>query len=250
MKKKSRTILFIICIFLFVLVAPVAILYSQGYRIDFEENKISQTGGLYFKILPKQAEVYLGCELEKKTDFFFGSALIENLLPGEYQIEVKKEGYHSWQKTLEIKEKQVAEAKNIVLFPEDPGIKVLIREVEDFWFSPDQKKIILLEEDKPSSPTSLSPEESSVKEKSQYGWALKLYETEKNIKSHLIDKTIISLGIVELLDVEFSEDSKEITLKVGVDETIKHYNLNLEQFPIRLIAASPPPPFPLKCVIP
>jgi len=81
MTKKTRTILFLICLFLFLLIAPSAIFYSQGYRFDFDSKKITQTGGLFLKVFPKSAEIYLDGKLKKKTDFFFGSILIENLLP-------------------------------------------------------------------------------------------------------------------------------------------------------------------------
>ena len=103
MTKKSRTILFLICLILFLIIAPLAIFYSQGYRFDFETKKITQTGGLFLKVIPKQVEVFVDGKLTKKTDFFFGSALIENLLPKKYRVSVKKEGYLPWEKNLEIR---------------------------------------------------------------------------------------------------------------------------------------------------
>jgi hypothetical protein len=143
MTKRTRTILFLVCLFLFLLIVPLAVLYSQGYRIDWDNKKLTQTGGLFLKILPKQVEVYFDGKLKEKTDFFFGSILIENLLPKKYKIGVKKAGFYPWEKTLEIKEKEVTEAKNIVLFPENPDFTILTKEVEGFWFSPNQKEIIL-----------------------------------------------------------------------------------------------------------
>ena len=122
MTKKSRTILFSICVFLFFLTAPSVILYSQGYRFDFETKKIVQTGGLYFKVTPRSAQVYVNGELKDTTSIFTNSALIENLLPKSYFIEIKKDGYHSWQKTLEVKESQVVEVKNITLIPRIPEL--------------------------------------------------------------------------------------------------------------------------------
>jgi len=210
--KRIRTILFLSFLVLFLLMAPAIVLYSQGYRLDFENKKFSQTGGLFLKVLPKQAEVYLDSELSKKTDFFFGSVLVENLLPQKYKIEVKKEGFYPWEKTLEIKEKQVTEAKNIILFPEDPKFSVLFSGVENFWFSPDQKKIVL-------------------KEDSQDIWSLKLYETEKKVKTHLIDETDISGQGADLISVEFSPDAKKISLQAGVREQLRYYEIDLGKTP-------------------
>jgi len=233
MTKRGRTILFLIFLFLFLLIVPLVIFYSQGYRIDFENKKITQTGGLFLKIWPKQVEVYLDGKLKKRTDFFFGSVLIENLLPKKYQIKIVKEGYHSWEKTLEIKEKEVTEAKNIVLFPKNPDFAILAKGIDNLWFSPDEKKIIF----------------SEVNE--QGLWALKLYDLEKNIKSHLVAEGDIysktqaerrvemkanpkgqtsSTG-ADLMNLKFSEDSKEIYLDVAIKEQEKNFSLKLDKFP-------------------
>ncbi len=239
MTKRTRTILFLICLFLFLLIAPSIIFYSQGYRFDFDSKKITQTGGLFLKIEPKQVEIYLNGKLEKKTDFFFGSALIENLLPRKYKIEIKKEGYEPWEKNLEVKEKEVIEVKNIVLIPKNPNFSILTENVKEFWFSPDEKKIIL-------------------SEKTETGWALKLYDLERNVKSHLVDeysfistsryarvideKDIYSKG-ADLLELEFSSDSKEIFLEVGVEEQLKYFTLEIDKVPPvlteRKIASTP-----------
>ncbi len=212
MTKKTRTILLVFFLVLFFLTAPAIVLYSQGYRLDLENRKISQTGGIYLKIFPKQAEVCLDENLREKTDFFFGSILVENLLPKKHKVEVKKPGYQTWEKTLEVKEKEVTEAKNIVLFPENPDFEVLSTEVKDFWFSPDQKKIVFKEDNKT-------------------GWSLKLYETEKNVKSHLMEDKDISALEADLLNLEFSPDSTEIRLEIGKAEEVKYYKIELNKTP-------------------
>ena len=131
MTKKTRMVLFLSLLVLFFLIVPLIVFYSQGYRYDFENKKITQTGGLFLKVVPRQVEIYIDNKLKKKTDFFFGSILIENLLPKKYKIEVKKEGYYPWEKSLEIKERQVTEAKNIILFPENPNFTVAATEKEE-----------------------------------------------------------------------------------------------------------------------
>jgi len=210
MTRKTRTIIFLTCFLLFALIAPSAVLYSQGYRIDLENRKFTQTGGLFIKAAPKQADVYIDGKLEKRTDFFFGSILIENLLPDKYDVEIKKEGYHSWEKALEIKERQVQEAKNVILFPQNVNFNLLSSQVERLWFSPDQKKIIAQEEEK-------------------LGWALKLYDLDKNIKSRLLAKEDIFLDGNELVDLAFSEDSKRIDLEIAAKERIRYFVLELDK---------------------
>lgn len=163
MSKKSRTILFVFCLISFLIAGPLAIFYSQGFRIDFERKKIVQVGGLFLKVVPKNAvisvypikdlslnreneikkETALSSLSVKKTDFITGTALFKALLPKKYLITVQKQGFLPWQKVLEIKEKQVTEIKNIILMPENPDFKKIYEDAENFFFSPDQKKFII-----------------------------------------------------------------------------------------------------------
>lgn len=232
MTKKTRTILFISLVIFFLLIAPSIIFYSQGYRFDFERKKITQTGAFYFKVLPKQVEIYLNGELSKKTDFFFGTAYIENLLPKKYNLKIEKEDYHPWEKTLEIKEKEVTETKNIVLIPKNPEFNILFKEVENFWFSPDEKKIILREENPPADG----------------GWALKLFDLERNVKSHLIDEKDISKKGAELFDLSFSTNSKKISLEIGTKEQLKHFLLDINKTP-PLLTESEEPLLPFEDIV-
>jgi hypothetical protein len=215
MTRKSRTILFYSFVLLFLLLCPVLVLYSQGYRFDAANRKIAQTGGIFIKIEPKQADVYINGKLEKKTDFFFGSALIKNLLPKKYKIEVKKEGYQTWEKNLQVKEKEVAEAKSVVLFPKNPDFNLLENNIENLWFSPETGGIIIKEIDFSASST----------------WSLKAYDPYKNVKSFLIDgKSIYSKG-ADLIRLDFSQNPQEIYLDVGIKEQIKSFVLNYNENP-------------------
>jgi hypothetical protein len=227
MTKRTRTILFSIFLFLFLLATPAIVLYSQGYRIDLNPPSggkvLTQTGGIYLKVLPKQVEAYLDGKLKQKTDFIFGSLLTEDLLPKKYKIEIKKAGFYSWEKTLEVKEKEVAEAKNVVLFPVNPDFSVLSKNVDNFWFSPDQRKIVL-------------------QEKEKNGWSLKLYEADKNVKSHLMYSADISKIGADLMNLEFSEDSKKISLEISSGEELKYFTISLDKTPATLIKSIKPQP--------
>jgi hypothetical protein len=179
------------------------------------------------KAYPKQVEVQIDeaptsrHSLKEKTDFFFGSLLVENLFPRKYKIEIKKQGYLTWQKVLEIKEKEVVEIKNLILFPETKEFSTLATDIKDFWVSPDQKELILKEEDK-------------------NGWSLKSYDLNANVKSHLIDDSDISTKNPKLLSLEFSPDSKQINLEAEIAENAKYFRLNLEKNPPTLTKINPP----------
>jgi len=212
MTKKQRTILFIICLLLFCLIAPAVIFYSQGYRIDFKHRKITQTGGIFLRVSPKVAKVYLNGKLKDKTDPFFGSLLIENLLPQKYLLRVERENYHFWEKEVEVKEKLVKEFKNLLLIPKNPEFKLLFKDIEDFYFFPDFHYLIL-------------------KEKGEEGWSLKLFNLEKLIKSHLINEADFSKKGANLLELRLAPDKKRLFLKIKIENKLRYFSLSLEKIP-------------------
>ena len=215
MTHKTRNILFITLFILFLIIAPVTVFYSLGWRFNWETKKIVQTGVIYFKIWPKNVQVYLNGEFKKKTDIFFSSAHIDNLLPGQYEIEIKKDGYYDWKKTLEIKKREVTEGRNIILIPKNPNFNLLSEQIKDFFFSPDGKKAILKQE------------ENEI-------WSLKLFDLNRNVKSQLINETNISKEEIEIMDLKFSPDSKDILLKLGLKENIYYYILETDSSPAKL----------------
>ena len=229
MTKKARMILFFICAVLFFITAPSVVLYSQGYRLDFDQKKLIKTGAFYAKVLPKGAEVFIANELKKKTDFFFGSIFIENLLPKKYAIEIKKQGYQSWKKDLEIQQAQVAEAKNIILVPNNLNLELLEKDINQFFISPNSNKMIW---------------QKKIIVDEQETWGLKLFEPERNITSHIIYEHDISparnaFGIadadrekkVQILDIIWSFDEVKIILKTQAENKIHYFLLDLSKNP-------------------
>ncbi|MFH1584732.1 MAG: hypothetical protein ABIB12_01230 [Patescibacteria group bacterium] len=145
MTKRQRTCLFFTLAALFLLTAPAVALYAQGYRVDWERRTLTQTGAFYFKAVPTRVDISINGEHVKTTDFLFGSTLTKNFLPRQYQVRLTKEGYHPWEKTLDITENTVTEAKHIVLFPEEIEYR-RTGEAERMWPSPDRKKLLLQED--------------------------------------------------------------------------------------------------------
>jgi len=115
MSKKARTILFFILAVIFIIITPMILFYSEGYRIDFETGKIIETGGLYIKTNPGEAIVKINDKKEEKTSGFSRSLFVQNFTPKTYNIKISKDGYLSWEKNIEIVEKKVSEI-DIVLF--------------------------------------------------------------------------------------------------------------------------------------
>ena len=206
MTKRTKTILFLFLAVAFLFAVPSLILYSQGYRIDWKAKRLAQIGAFYFKVIPSRADILINEKLLKTTDFFFGSALLGNLLPRSYQVQIVKEGYQPWLKQLDIKEKEVTDAKNIILFPETPEFRIAADHVKQIWQSP-QQKTLLLQKD--------SPEKT---------WKLVLLNLETTG-----EKTIFtSKGREQILDVQWSSDGTRILLGLENGESIRSLVLSLE----------------------
>jgi len=217
MIKRTRTILFFICLFLFFLITPFIVLYSQGYRIDWNLKRIIKTGGFYFKVWPEGAQVFIDGKFQKKTGFLSNSVYINNLTPKEYKVEIKKEGFQTWQKNLEIKENWVTNSDIVILIPENPKFVNLSQKVEGFFFSPDQRKLI-------------------IKEDNNKGWNLKIIEFPSFPNQEKYPENNLFSGFqsadVELLDLKFSQDSNRILLTTKEKENARYWILEL-QFPLQ-----------------
>jgi len=161
MSKKARTILFFILVIIFLIITPIIIFYSEGYRFDFESRKIIETGGIFIKTYPGEANILINDKKEKTTSNFTRNVLIQNLVPKNYNIKINKQGYLPWEKNIEITEKKVSEI-DIVLFKDsynktalnddiiniskiDNGF-ILEKETGFYYYNPENKKEDLITE--------------------------------------------------------------------------------------------------------
>ena len=141
MTRKTRRIIFYIFLIFFVILAYIAVLYSQGYTFDWQKKSLVMTGAFYLKSEPKEADIYINNEYLGKTNKF-----IKRLMPEEYDIKISKSEYHDWQKTLEIESKLVTEAKDMILIRKNLLLNKITKDynVRYLSFSNDKKKIVYL----------------------------------------------------------------------------------------------------------
>jgi dipeptidyl aminopeptidase/acylaminoacyl peptidase len=113
----------------------VAIRYAQGYR-PTRSGEVRSTGLLSANSFPNGASLYINGNLTSATDTTL------NLAPGEYDIEIKKEGYFPWKKRMLVEKELVAQT-NALLFPTAPGLTPLTYMGADHVYpSPDGQKIL------------------------------------------------------------------------------------------------------------
>jgi len=130
--KTKRMIAFYFSAGLYLILLPVLLSYSLGYKIDFKKIKVYKTGIIYISSNPAGAEIYInGKRYNDLTP-----AQIEEMKPGAYKIEVKREGFYSWEKDVVVRPNMVTRADRIILFPVIQQTKMLVkRDVSDFVVS-------------------------------------------------------------------------------------------------------------------
>ncbi len=115
----------------------VAIRFAQGYRLSTNNGgQIRGNGLLAANSFPSGAEVYVNDRLVAATDTTL------YLDPGEYQVEIRKDGYMPWSKKLRVESELVTQT-NAQLFRRVPSLTPLtFAGVKNISPSPDGQKLL------------------------------------------------------------------------------------------------------------
>lgn len=121
----------------FILIGTIiAIQYAKGNFRLTDTGFVQGTGLLSANSFPTAAEVLIDGKLVTATD---DTVYLE---PGEYEIEIIKDGYNSWKKRVRIEEQLVVQT-NATLFPKAPSLNTLtFSGATNLSPSPDGQKII------------------------------------------------------------------------------------------------------------
>lgn len=112
---KLRVSLFLSTIVIVGIIGLFASYYARGYRFSLNTFKFLPNGILVIKSEPDGASVYVNGDLKTATNATIFMS------PGTYDLEVKKDGFFSWQKRIEI-DKEVVTQANVSLFRNVPSL--------------------------------------------------------------------------------------------------------------------------------
>jgi len=107
-----------IILFFFFIILIIIIGYARGYRFDLEKRSVKSTGIISATSNPKAAKIYINGQLKGVTDTNL------TLSPDNYLVEIKKDGYTSWSKKINLKGELVINV-DPVLFPINPSLSPL-----------------------------------------------------------------------------------------------------------------------------
>jgi len=105
------------------LISLFLIYYVQGYRVDWKNMSLIQTGVMVLFTDPAPDRIVINGE-EQEVD----NELALSLTPGHYDVEISKEGFSTWQRSLNVGSEIVASEKDIILFRTNPETTTLLEQ--------------------------------------------------------------------------------------------------------------------------
>lgn len=202
-------------------IATIFIVFAaKGYDIDRHTGTLIQNGLILIDAGPKPAQIYINDKAENDTT---PSKLA--VPAGDYKIELKRDGYRTWTKNVELKGEEVVWMYYPKLFPEQilatpqftyPKINDASQSLDKFWLlvrsSPDKPVYDQVEVDKIERPvkTVTLPEEVFTKKDGKLG-DLKIVEWAQDNKVILLHHTLGDINEFIVFDRTKPEESRNIT---------------------------------------
>jgi len=134
--KKWRILWFLIVLFLISAATIIVAKLGQGYKPDLSKKSLRPTGLLVATSIPDGAQVFIDGKLKTATNATL------SLSPGEYEVEIKKDGFFPWKKTLKIK-KELVTKTDAYLFSSFPDLRALtFTGAQNPVLSPDGTRVV------------------------------------------------------------------------------------------------------------
>lgn len=209
MNKKARFFFIFLLSLIFIILSFYLLFLGQGYHFSFSEKKIYKTGGVYLKVIPKEAEVFLNNKFVKKTDAIFGSLFLQKLKPGFYWLEIKKENFFPWKKEIYVKENEVKELRHIILFPQKINFVLLQDKIVDFWPTENENEILVRKME--NNDLKISLLEISTGREKPLEFSFKLKVDNQKVNLFLIEPNKIILNITD----QNSQKEKNFVYEIG-----------------------------------
>ncbi len=215
MNQRNQSLFALVLTLLFLIVAPLMILYALGYRLAPPEEgfrvSINPTGGIRVSTRSPYNVTLDGERLERSPVFKLG------LEPGTTQVTLSQPGFQSWEKTLEIEPYLVTLVDSVILFPTEPEITQItdLNNVTEVVANPLSDNILY----------------SSQSEDDPGLW---LYNPQTGTTSQLVDSLEIDGSVSqEYQDITWDESGQQVLFRANI--------LNQDQFFIISNALSPDP---------
>lgn len=133
---RRRTFIFLAIFFVILGSTYFVIKLAKGYKPDFSRKTFLPTGLLVATSIPDGGQIFVDGKLKSATNTTI------SLSPDTYEVEIKKDGFNLWKKTLKI-EKELVVKTEAYLFPQVPDLKALtFTGAANPTLSPDETKVV------------------------------------------------------------------------------------------------------------
>lgn len=104
---------------LFILITAAAVIaYGGGHVFDFQKKTVTATGILSVASFPEKASIWIDNTLSTVTNTSL------SLAPGDYHVQIRREGYQEWQQTVQIRA-GIVSTIDALLIPTSPSLRPL-----------------------------------------------------------------------------------------------------------------------------
>lgn len=121
MRKSVRRVLFYIFFSAFLILAPLLVLYTAGYRFSLKSGINLDVGSLSITTLPRRVSISLnGADTQERSPTVF-----QELTPGRYEVILSRTGYLPWRGKFEVAAGLTTYIQHAFLFRESHPIALL-----------------------------------------------------------------------------------------------------------------------------
>jgi PEGA domain-containing protein len=124
----------------FIIVAPIVVFRTSGYRWNTKKGVVERNSTLIVDSIPDEADVLIDSQKTgEKTP-----VTIQSVSPGVHQITIAKPGYHPWQKSLDVRPERVTFANTITLWKDTDPVLRYPEPTTHISVSPDERTLFRL----------------------------------------------------------------------------------------------------------
>lgn len=207
-----RTTLLVFFIALFFVLTPTIIMYTMGYRYDWRFGLLREIGAISIDVEPASTVVYL-------DDIKINQSLpvrLKNITPRKYVLRLEAPGYITWEKEIEVKNKETVYIKDISLLKKKSIQKIVSGQTRGLALSADRRFL-------------------AFARAAKQNWQVVIWPVADN-------STIIPTNIISTIPPQITWDIKaNLFVVVTVDE-LYIVDINKSDAPIKLKTASGTPP--------
>jgi hypothetical protein len=117
----------------FFIISPLIVMYTQGYRYDWQNGRRREIGAVSIDVEPIDANANLG-GVEIKSGM---PIRLNNITPRKYHLKISASGYYDWNKDIEVQNKQTVYIKEIGLLKKNNPQIITTTTVDDLYLSSD-----------------------------------------------------------------------------------------------------------------